>query len=370
MQLPFFALVAICTLSVLLPLPKHYAVAPLHTALSPYTPNFLLTLLLHPALTTPLFYYVLLRLVHFLLSIPVKLFLSRFGLDVRSFSGTSFSGLLLTIKVRGKYEVVVRVDEIGVDVRTMRRLRVRVREAWRRAKARVQGRRREGNEANTAVSDTATLPPPPPTPLVDSSSAAPVPAPASGVSGNGLSKRLQIYARGVHIQLLSTAKPEPTDDGPTPWFGLPEDEEENKDNAEGDGQAQPQTRKQHRRKQQQQGPETRREMGNPVLDTEAQELAGKLAKKISATLRTYTYVASLFSRWVDISVSDVSVVLSSGEMARAGHGVTLMVSNLMLWAESARENQGEGWTRPGFASSVLGVVDWLLRLANIRAPES
>ncbi|KAJ1935767.1 hypothetical protein GGF37_005867, partial [Kickxella alabastrina] len=218
MQLPFFALVAICTLSVLLPLPKHYAVAPLHTALSPYTPNFLLTLLLHPALTTPLFYYVLLRLVHFLLSIPVKLFLSRFGLDVRSFSGTSFSGLLLTIKVRGKYEVVVRVDEIGVDVRTMRRLRVRVREAWRRAKARMRGRRREGNETNAAVSDTATLPPPPPlpTPLVDSSSAAPVPAPASGVSGNGLSKRLQIYARGVHIQLLSTAKPALTDDSPTP----------------------------------------------------------------------------------------------------------------------------------------------------------
>ncbi|KAJ2378124.1 hypothetical protein GGI05_006767, partial [Coemansia sp. RSA 2603] len=106
-----------------------------------------------------------------------------------------------------------------------------------------------------------------------------------------------------------------------------------------------------------------------VLDSEAQEIAAKLAKKLSAILRTYTYIASLFARWVDISVSDISLmVVRSSDMARAGHGVTLQVSNVLMWAESARESHtgDSGWIPTDVRNSIRGTVDWLLRIFKIR----
>ncbi|KAJ2475478.1 hypothetical protein EV174_005263, partial [Coemansia sp. RSA 2320] len=249
-------------------------------------PAFVLRAVLHPACISPVAYYVLLRAIHFLLSIPVRLFLSGFGLNVRSFSGTSFSGLLLTVRVRGTTEVIVRVDEVGIDIRTMRRLRMRLRGYCPQSKGEDSLWFDVGTDSNDST----------PTPQEES-------ADATAASADATSS----------------------------------------------------------------------EAG--VLDSEAQELAVKLAKRLSTLLRTYAYFASLFARWVDFAVSDVSLmIVHSSDMARAGHGVTLHLSRVLLWAESARESyegdgDGTGWIPSDIQNSLRGIIDWLLRLLKIRRGE-
>ncbi|KAJ1930909.1 hypothetical protein FBU59_006888, partial [Linderina macrospora] len=95
-------------------------------------------------------------------------------------------------------------------------------------------------------------------------------------------------------------------------------------------------------------------------------MAAKLASRISTVLRTYAYFASLFAHWVDISVTDVSLmVIHSNELARAGHGITLHVSNVMVWAETKREN-ASGSIPSGLVELVGGIADWLLSALKIR----
>ncbi|KAJ2788694.1 hypothetical protein H4R20_007323, partial [Coemansia guatemalensis] len=115
--------------------------------------------------------------------------------------------------------------------------------------------------------------------------------------------------------------------------------------------------------------------GEHVLDRKAQELAANLAKKLSTILRTYTYFASLFARWVDISVTDIRLMVAhSGEMARAGHGITLQISSGVMWAESARESRGAGiggggWIQTDIANSLRGILDWLLKALSLKRAE-
>ncbi|KAJ1828665.1 Protein SABRE [Coemansia sp. RSA 2599] len=338
-------------------------------------PKSALRIALHPVGVTPLVYYMLLRIIHLVLSIPVRVFLSRFGLDVRSFSGTSFRGLLLKFRVKETMEINLRVDEIGIDVRTMRRLKVRVRYLWTRVKNRVLGWVGPAAAAEGQVESSDVLPR---QPRESNESLPPVVEPVSdaasnsgpnnnnnnnsnGGSGSGvadsgkdsLSKRLQIYAQGVHIQVYVVApiSTEETGDDPL-WFDLGKDEQ--KADADQPGAA---------------ADAREKRSDEPVLDRQAQEIAAKLAKRISAILRTYTYIASLFARWVDISVSDISLmVVQSSDLARAGHGVTLHMSNVMLWAESARESHDDsaGWIPTDIMNSIRGIVDGLLRMFKLR----
>ncbi|KAJ1996106.1 hypothetical protein H4R26_006215, partial [Coemansia thaxteri] len=173
-----------------------------------------------------------------------------------------------------------------------------------------------------------------------------------------------LYARGVHIQLFAVSPIKPQSKGEDSlWFDVgtdsndstPTPQEESADATAASADA------------------TSSEAG--VLDSEAQELAVKLAKRLSTLLRTYAYFASLFARWVDFAVSDVSLmIVHSSDMARAGHGVTLHLSRVLLWAESARESyegdgDGTGWIPSDIQNSLRGIIDWLLRLLKIRRGE-
>ncbi|KAJ2720070.1 Protein SABRE, partial [Coemansia sp. Benny D115] len=309
------------------------------------------------------------------MSLPIRVFLSRFGLDVRSFSGTSLSGILVTIKIRGSMEAIVRIDKVGIDVRTMRRLRVRARALWMSIRSRLYAGSRDTTAAAAAAAGGIPAPEERPEvprqstesmpPSIEPLAASPL---ASGPqSSSPLSKRLQIYARGLHVQLFVAGadKPEPSDDDPM-WLGIDTKDSIPRTSTSTTSTSRPTTADARDRRS-----------DDPVLDSEAQELAAKLARKMSAILRTYAYIASLFARWVDISVSDVSlVVVHSAEMARTGHGVTLHVSNIMLWAESARESHGEGdgegvgWIPTDIKNSVRGIASWLLRVLKIKGPNS
>ncbi|KAJ2379437.1 hypothetical protein IW150_000155, partial [Coemansia sp. RSA 2607] len=161
MQLPFLALVAIFTLSVLLPVPRHYVSdgSVVHGTLSAlHIPNFVLRVVLHPVGITPVVYYITLRVIHLMFSIPVRVFLSRFGLDVRSFSGTSFRGLLLTFRIRKSMEINLRVDEVGIDVRTMRRLKIHVRSTWLKFRGWVLGYMSSGTTPAAATAVSSEVP--------------------------------------------------------------------------------------------------------------------------------------------------------------------------------------------------------------------
>ncbi|KAJ2004150.1 hypothetical protein GGI06_005573, partial [Coemansia sp. S85] len=65
------------------------------------------------------------------------------------------------------------------------------------------------------------------------------------------------------------------------------------------------------------------------------------------------------------------MVVHSSDMARAGRGITLHISSLLMWAESARESHGRdgvdaGWIPTDIKNSLLGIVDWLLRILKLR----
>ncbi|KAJ2519294.1 Protein SABRE [Coemansia sp. RSA 1939] len=388
MRLTFLLLLGLLVLSLLLPLPRQYLEngSAIYNALEAlWIPESVLHFMLHPACVTPLAHLITLRVLHLLLSIPIRMFLSGFGLDVRSFRGTSITGMILSFRLKNKMELVLRIDEIGLDVRTMRRLRIRLRMRWTQLKRYFQSHHSglpptsdsgaEGHGASAAPQTSRdSLDSAPPTESHSSganmhSSSTP-PHCGSGSSGV-LAKRLQLYARGVHLQLfvMPGHKTKSNDDSAedSMWFGLgdrdddggvsvsedaPQDAANSTTNASAD--------EQH---------------GKHFLDSKARQSAANLAKRISNTLRTYTYFASLFSRWVDISVTDLSLnVVRSNEMARAGHGVTLHISNVLLWAESARDSSHQGsasggqrsaWTQIDILSSLRGIFGWVLRVTKI-----
>ncbi|KAJ2679525.1 Protein SABRE [Coemansia spiralis] len=398
MRLTFLVLLGIAILSVLLPLPRQYVDdgSVIHeTFVALRIPSSVLRLVLHPVCITPLLHFIALRALHFLLSIPVRMFLSGFGLDIRSFSGTSFTGLLLSFQLKNKMEVILRVDEVGFDIRTMRRLRMRIRSRWIQLKryfyAQSSGLPPQSgldpgqHETNTQPRDSTDSVPPtePLIPGVERDS--PAGSNSSYASTSGLSKRLQLYARGVHLQLyvLPSQKAKGDDSDESMWFDL-DSKEEYKEEEEEEETAASNPRSSVFAKHGSRAPAdfnsgsdtAKKPAGEKqVLDSEAQQVAAKLARNISTTLRTYTYFASLFARWVDISISDISIkVVRSNEMARAGHGVTLYMSNVMLWAESARKSQAggsngnasRGWIPADIMSSLGGIVSWLFSLVGIR----
>ncbi|KAJ2062466.1 hypothetical protein GGH13_006443, partial [Coemansia sp. S155-1] len=370
MRLPLLVLVAISVLSVLLPVPKRYVSDGSiirETLAALRVPAAILGIVLHPASVTPLVYYLLLRAMHFLLGIPVRLFLSGFGLNVRSFSGTSFSGLLLTVRIRDAVEIIIRIDEVGFDIRTMRRFRMRLRAIWLQLRSRLRARR--GAMPAEAPTDSAPMSP---RNSSDSQRSTPEPACKSGdsatasngsnSSSSALSKRIQLYARGVHVQLFVVSPKNPEIKGEESlWFDVNVANHDNDASAQADGAA-----------ASAKAPADGSTSEEHVLDSEAQEIAAKLAKRLSTILRTYAYFASLFAHWVDLSVADVSLmVVHSSDMARAGRGVTLHISSLLMWAESARESHGRdgvgaGWIPTDIKNSLLGIVDWLLRILKLR----
>ncbi|KAJ2045820.1 Protein SABRE, partial [Coemansia sp. S16] len=370
MRLPLLVLVAISVLSVLLPVPKRYVSDGSiirETLAALRVPAAILGIVLHPASVTPLVYYLLLRAMHFLLGIPVRLFLSGFGLNVRSFSGTSFSGLLLTVRIRDAVEIIIRIDEVGFDIRTMRRFRMRLRAIWLQLRSRLRARR--GAMPVEAPTDSAPMSP---RNSSDSQRSTPEPACKSGdsatasngsnSSSSALSKRIQLYARGVHVQLFVVSSKNPGIKGEESlWFDVNVADHDNDASAQTDGAA-----------TSAKAPADGSTSEEHVLDSEAQEIAAKLAKRLSTILRTYAYFASLFAHWVDLSVADVSLmVVHSSDMARAGRGVTLHISSLLMWAESARESHGRdgvgaGWIPTDIKNSLLGIVDWLLRILKLR----
>ncbi|KAJ2352802.1 hypothetical protein GGH92_001052, partial [Coemansia sp. RSA 2673] len=370
MRLPLLVLVAISVLSVLLPVPKRYVSdgsVIRETLAALRVPAAILGIVLHPATVTPLVYYLLLRAMHFLLGIPVRLFLSGFGLNVRSFSGTSFSGLLLTVRIRDAVEIIIRIDEVGFDIRTMRRFRMRLRAIWLQLRSRLRARR--GAMPVEAPTDSAPMSP---RNSSDSQRSTPEPACKSGdsatasngsnSSSSALSKRIQLYARGVHVQLFVVSSKNPGIKGEESlWFDVNVADHDNDASAQTDGAA-----------TSAKAPADGSTSEEHVLDSEAQEIAAKLAKRLSTILRTYAYFASLFAHWVDLSVADVSLmVVHSSDMARAGRGVTLHISSLLMWAESARESHGRdgvgaGWIPTDIKNSLLGIVDWLLRILKLR----
>ncbi|KAJ2491884.1 Protein SABRE [Coemansia sp. RSA 2050] len=359
-------------LSVLLPVSKRYVSdgsIVRETLVALRVPAAILRVVLHPATISPLVYYLLLRIIHFLLSIPVRLFLSGFGLNVRSFSGTSFSGLLLTVRMRDTMETIIRVDEVGFDIRTMRRFRVRLRTLWAHLRGWLRARR--GAMPVEAAGGSAPMSP---RHSSDSHRSVPEPACKSGDStttsnSNGssvLSKRIQLYARGVHVQLFAVSPKKPEIKGEESlWFDVNASDRDDQTPAPANGAAatSASTTK---------PPAEGLASEEHVLDSEAQEIAAKLAKRLSTILRTYAYFASLFAHWVDLSVTDVSLmVVHSSDMARAGRGITLHISSLLMWAESARESHGRdgvgaGWIPTDIKNSLLGIVDWLLRILKLR----
>ncbi|KAJ2812329.1 hypothetical protein GGI24_006689, partial [Coemansia furcata] len=307
MRLPLLVLVAISVLSLLVPVPKRYVddgSIIRETLAALRVPATILRVVLHPASVSPLVYYLLLRAIHFLLSIPVRLFLSGFGLNVRSFSGTSFSGLLLTVRIRDAMEVIIRVDEVGVDIRTMRRFRMRLRAIWMQLRSHLRARR--GAAPVDTPTDSAPMSP---RPSVDSQRSMPEPTCKSGdsttastgsSSSSVLSKRIQLYARGVHVQLFAVSPKKPEVKGEESlWFDVnATDLDDDETSAQANGAATVTK------------PPADGSSGEEhVLDSEAQEIAAKLAKRLSTLLRTYAYFASLFAHWVDLSVADVSLML-------------------------------------------------------------
>ncbi|KAJ2684706.1 Protein SABRE [Coemansia spiralis] len=373
MRLPLLVLVAIAVLSVLLPVSKRFVSdgsIVRETLAALRVPTAILCVVLHPATISPLVYYLLLRAMHFLLGIPVRLFLSGFGLNVRSFSGTSFSGLLLTVRMRDTMEVIIRVDEVGFDIRTMRRFRVRLRALWMRLRGWLRARR-----GVVPVEAAASSAPMSPRHSSDSQRSVPEPACKSGDSAavssssgsSVLSKRIQLYARGVHVQLFAVSPKKPEIKGEESlWFDVNADDQDDQAPAPADGAAAATSASATT------PPAEGSASEEHVLDSEAQEIAAKLAKRLSTILRTYAYFASLFAHWVDLSVSDVSLmVVHSSDMARAGRGITLHISSLLMWAESARESHGRdgvgaGWIPTDIKNSLLGIVDWLLRILKLR----
>ncbi|KAJ2455786.1 Protein SABRE [Coemansia sp. RSA 2336] len=288
MHLPVVTFAAVVLLSALLPLPQQYTQSgsQLHGLLEMLRlPRFAVHILLHPLLISPLAHFLLLYFGLLAFSYPVRYFLRGFGLQVKEFTGNRLRGIVIKARMR-QVEAVLRVDEIGFDVRTMRRLRMKIRTHW----SRLRNWRRQTARTSQQSPDR--------------------PEPASS-EPEGLSKRLQLFARGVRIQLIASASG--ADDGaadidPLWFFDTPD---------------------------QQQPPSA----GHRESDGESM---GRLAKRISTVLRTFTYVASLFAQWIDVCISDVSVmVVHSADMARAGHGITLHVARATIWAESLRDGAGE-----------------------------
>ncbi|KAJ2156933.1 Protein SABRE [Coemansia sp. RSA 552] len=349
MQLPLVSILLATLLALVAPLPLRYASegSLLQGALvALHIPGAATRVLLHPLCISPLLHYAALLLVHWAVSYPLRYFLLGFGVHVSNFSGTSVTGLVMKARRPGGAEIVVRADEIGFDIRTMRRLRLWLRTRW-------AALRRRNLRPDAAPQEPIPPPPPPPPPPRPSSSARSsmdscLPDEQRGVAVDeskgsaNLSKRLQIYARGVRIQVLAASVPGDDDDGDdTLW---PSEDEPESPRAT---------------------PEDSSE--THVLDRRAQELAARLARKISTILRTYTYFASLFARWIDISVSDVSLTaVHSSDMARSGHGITLHVASATLWAESARESRGAGWAQTDILNSLRWILDWLLRNLKLR----
>ncbi|KAJ2830396.1 Protein SABRE [Coemansia erecta] len=233
------------------------------------------------------------------MAILARYFLSGFGLRVRGFNGTSARGLMIKARVRRRTEIVFRVDEIGFDIRTMRRLRIRVRNRWAQFRCWLRGEEAVGEMQGTV-----------------------------GAEPDGLSKRIQLYARGVRIQLMVAAPASPASiPGDGDWWpagspGKPQREDQARPGQEGSS-------------------EHARDPG---------EHMSRVAKKISTILRSYTYIASLFAWWIDICVTDARImIMHSGDMARAGHGITLHVGSATMWAESASGSPGRWrfpWRRP------------------------
>ncbi|KAJ1731234.1 Protein SABRE, partial [Coemansia biformis] len=380
MQLPLRSIAMVALLSVVLPLPRWYTDegSLVREALAMlWLPSLAREALMHPLCFSLLVYYLVLRLAYFVVGYPVRFFLLRFGLHVSSFSGSSVGGLTIKLRMQDKAEVVVHVDELGIDVRTMRRLRMRLRAQWMGLRRRFWASSAEHSpEAEAAAVDThsaqaaatASVPPSSSLPLADgasgraSSESCPQGTPLGvGADNNNnrdgaLSKRLELYARGVRIQLFAAPPPGAEDGtgGDSLWMF---------EGAGGDrgptAQAAPT------------GGPGDASVGGQVLDREAQELAARLAKKISAILRTYAYMASLFAQWVDISVVDISLMVArSGELARNGRGITVNVSQATMWAESARESRGASagpsWTPTEIRNSLHGILDWLLGVLNLR----
>ncbi|KAJ2628451.1 hypothetical protein H4R22_003883, partial [Coemansia sp. RSA 1290] len=289
MHLPVVTFAAVVLLAALLPLPQHYTQngSQLHGLLETLRlPQFAVHILLHPLLISPLAHFLLLYFGLLALSYPVRYFLRGFGLQVKEFTGNRLRGIVIKARMR-QVEAVLRVDEIGFDIRTMRRLRMKIRTQW----ARLRSWHRQTARTSQQSPDHT--------------------APANS-EPEGLSKRLQLFARGVRIQLLM-ASTSGADDGaadidPLWFFDTPD-------------QQQPQT------------------AGPRESDGESMS---RLAKRISTVLRTFTYVASLFAQWIDVCISDVSVmVVHSADMARAGHGITLHVARATIWAESLRDGTGD-----------------------------
>ncbi|KAJ2771004.1 hypothetical protein IWQ56_001952, partial [Coemansia nantahalensis] len=369
MKLPLLTIAAVAVLAVLLPLPLQLTGdgSFMHPVLAAvYIPGMVRWLLLHPLFVTPLAYYLVLRLAYLALGYPVRRFFLRFGLHVGRFRGSSFGRLGLTFRLRGNVAMAVEVDEIGVDIRTMRRLRMRLRTQWMRLKHRIWAAPAEHAYAEASVADEPSAQQPETaesasTTRTSTESCPPGPAPrrgaeSSGSSGGALSKRLELYARGVRIYLYAapSADRKDSDGGDPHWLY----------DGPGDSNAPP---SQAVPPDEPRGTET----GGRVLDRETHELAARLAKKISAILRTYAYVASLFAQWVDISVSDISLkVARPGEMKLDRHGITVHVAKATLWAESARAsrnaNQSNAWTRTGIRNSLRGALDWFLGMWNVR----
>ncbi|KAJ1767369.1 hypothetical protein LPJ74_005401, partial [Coemansia sp. RSA 1843] len=304
-------------------------------------------------------------------------------------------------------ELVLRIDEVGFDVRTMRRLRIRLRARWTQLKRYFQSQHSSLPSVDRSESEgkvASSIPQPPQTPRDSLGFVPPAEAQSPDVeklgsvspggSGGALSKRLQLYARGVHLQVfvMPGQKPESSSDDSddSVWFGL-DTKDEDSDLPETAAAAAAATTTTTSEETQgftadsakasdssdadAKNPNTDSQRTKHVLDNEAQQFAANLAKKISTTLRTYTYFASLFARWVDISVSDISIkTVRSNEMARAGHGVTLYMSNVLLWAESARDSRSggasgsgnKGWSQIDIMSSLREIFGWLLRVTKIR----
>ncbi|KAJ2800771.1 hypothetical protein H4S07_005099, partial [Coemansia furcata] len=264
-------------------------------------------------------------------------------------------------------EVIIRVDEVGVDIRTMRRFRMRLRAIWMQLRNHLRARR--GAAPVDTPTDSAPMSP---RPSADSQRSMPEPTCKSGdsttastgsSSSSALSKRIQLYARGVHVQLFAVSPKKPEVKGEESlWFDVnATDHDDDETSAQANGAATATK------------PPADGSSGEEhVLDSEAQEIAAKLAKRLSTLLRTYAYFASLFAHWVDLSVADVSLMLvHSSDMARAGRGITLHISTLLMWAESARESHGRngagaGWIPTDIKNSLLGIVDWLLRMLKLR----
>ncbi|KAJ2617062.1 Protein SABRE [Coemansia sp. RSA 1365] len=385
MQLPLVSIILVGLLSVLLPIPNRYAEKGsfAHETLQTlHVPQAAAQLLLHPMIITALVHYLLLRLGQVVLSYPVRYFLLGFGLRVNSFSGSSFSGLVVKVHMRGRTEVALRIDEIGIDIRTMRRLRMRIRMRWSQIKNRYRSIG-QGSHQQTSV-PTAETPSTPPAPEAESartstdsyaSTQGPTPGVhpdqsamregASNSRSSFLSKRLQIYARGVQIHLFTESRANTQADNGSDRMWLFDD----KPNSNTNFAAQPATSDEQPRDNNNATP------GEPVLDRKAQELAAKLAKKLSTILRTYTYFASIFAQWVDINVTDIRLMVAHNcEMARAGHGITLQINSSAMWAESARESRSAGisggrWIQMDIANSLRGILDWLLRALNFQRTE-